>query len=192
MHRSGRARRRRTPFRRSRGMVRTFSAICLALALFAFPPSASAVEPDEVLKDPALEERARVISKDLRCLVCQNQSIDDSDAPLAKDLRVLVRDRLKKGETNEQVHRLRGFPVWRVRPPEAAVCVAHAHLVARRPGDFPNRHFCHVPVLQETPDGRRAGGQQQAVRQGKAGPSTSSSRKAEVQAGLKDLLRVRE
>ena len=73
----------------------------MAAALFALP--AAAVEPDEVLKDPALEERARVISKDLRCLVCQNQSIDDSDAPLAKDLRVLVRDRLKKGETNEQV-----------------------------------------------------------------------------------------
>jgi cytochrome c-type biogenesis protein CcmH len=66
-------------------------------------PAALAVEPDEVLKDPKLEHRARVISKDLRCLVCQNQSIDDSNADLAKDLRILVRERLKKGDTNNQV-----------------------------------------------------------------------------------------
>ena len=84
-------------------MLRLLTTVFFVLAVFALAPSASAVEPDEVLKDPALEERARVISKDLRCLVCQNQSIDDSDAPLAKDLRVLVRDRLKKGETNDQV-----------------------------------------------------------------------------------------
>ncbi len=64
---------------------------------------ARAVEPDEVLKDPVLEQRARVISKDLRCLVCQNQSIDDSNADLAKDLRILVRERLKKGDTNSEV-----------------------------------------------------------------------------------------
>jgi cytochrome c-type biogenesis protein CcmH len=63
---------------------------------------ALAVQPGEVLQDPALEHRAREISAGLRCLVCQNQSIDDSDAPLAKDLRVLVRDRLKAGDTNQQ------------------------------------------------------------------------------------------
>ncbi len=62
-----------------------------------------AVEPDEVLKDPALEARARHISEGLRCLVCQNQSIDDSAAPLAKDLRVLVRERLKAGDTDERI-----------------------------------------------------------------------------------------
>lgn len=62
-----------------------------------------AVEPDEILGDPILEERARVISKDLRCLVCQNQSIDDSDAELAKDLRVIVRERLTAGDSNDQV-----------------------------------------------------------------------------------------
>jgi cytochrome c-type biogenesis protein CcmH len=56
-----------------------------------------------VLPDPALEARARAISEGLRCLVCQNQSIDDSDAPLAKDLRLLVRDRLKQGESDQQV-----------------------------------------------------------------------------------------
>ncbi len=84
-------------------MIRILTAACMILAAAAFTPPALAVQPDEVLKDPALEERARVISKDLRCLVCQNQSIDDSDAPLARDLRVLVRERLKTGETNEQV-----------------------------------------------------------------------------------------
>ena len=62
-----------------------------------------AVEPDEVLDNPSLEERARQISKDLRCLVCQNESIDESDAALARDLRVLVRERLKIGDSNEEV-----------------------------------------------------------------------------------------
>jgi cytochrome c-type biogenesis protein CcmH len=65
--------------------------------------SAVAVQPDEILSDPALEARARAISAELRCLVCQNQSIDDSNAPLARDLRVLVRERLQAGETDAQV-----------------------------------------------------------------------------------------
>ncbi len=62
-----------------------------------------AVEPNEMLSDPTLEARARVLSKDLRCMVCQNQSIDDSEAPLAHDLRVLVRERLKAGDSDTQV-----------------------------------------------------------------------------------------
>jgi cytochrome c-type biogenesis protein CcmH len=61
------------------------------------------VQPDEVLSDSALETRARALSRELRCMVCQNQSIDDSDAPLARDLRVLVRDRLKAGDSDTQV-----------------------------------------------------------------------------------------
>ena len=65
--------------------------------------SVVAVEPDEVLDNPSLEERARQISKDLRCLVCQNESIDESDAALARDLRVLVRERLQVGDSNEEV-----------------------------------------------------------------------------------------
>ena len=73
----------------------------LSLILLVTP--ALAIQPDEILKDTVLEERARVISKELRCLVCQNQSIDDSDAPLARDLRVLVRERLQAGESNEEV-----------------------------------------------------------------------------------------
>jgi cytochrome c-type biogenesis protein CcmH len=80
---------------RRRGM---FLALLLALA-----SPALAVQPDEVLTDPALERRARRISSDLRCLVCQNQSIDESDAPLAKDLRVLVRERLSAGDSDRQV-----------------------------------------------------------------------------------------
>lgn len=63
----------------------------------------AAVLPEEQLADPALEARAREISKDLRCVVCQNQSIDDSDAPLAADLRAIVRERLTAGDTNEEV-----------------------------------------------------------------------------------------
>lgn len=74
----------------------------IAFLIILFVPPALAVEPDEVLDDPALEARAREISKILRCLVCQNQSIDDSHADLAKDLRVLLRERLKAGDTDEQ------------------------------------------------------------------------------------------
>ena len=66
------------------------------------PSEALALQPDEILKDPALEARAREISKELRCLVCQNQSIDDSDATLARDLRILVRDRLTAGDTDTE------------------------------------------------------------------------------------------
>lgn len=71
------------------------------LALLAAVP-AGAVQPDEFLKDPALEARAREIGRDLRCLVCQNQSIDDSDADLARDLRVLLRQRLVAGDSDSQ------------------------------------------------------------------------------------------
>jgi cytochrome c-type biogenesis protein CcmH len=73
----------------------------LALAVLAGP--ATAVQPDEVLTDPALEARARAISAGLRCLVCQNQSIDDSNAPLARDLRLLVRERLEAGLSDAEV-----------------------------------------------------------------------------------------
>ena len=71
--------------------------------LFRSSGSTFAVQPGEVLKDPALEKRAREISAGLRCLVCQNQSIDDSDAQLAKDLRLLVRERLVAGDTDDEV-----------------------------------------------------------------------------------------
>ena len=75
----------------------------LPILLVSMLVPALAVQPSEVLDDPALEERARRLSAGLRCMVCQNQSIDDSDAELARDLRVLVRERLVAGETDEQV-----------------------------------------------------------------------------------------
>jgi cytochrome c-type biogenesis protein CcmH len=76
--------------------------LLLVLMLSLLAASAWAVQPDEMLADPALEARARTISRDLRCLVCQNQSIDDSDADLARDLRLLLRERLKAGDTDQQ------------------------------------------------------------------------------------------
>jgi cytochrome c-type biogenesis protein CcmH len=76
-------------------------AALIALIMLATP--AMAVQPDEMLADPELEARARAISAELRCLVCQNQSIDDSDAPLARDLRILVRERLKAGDSDAEV-----------------------------------------------------------------------------------------
>lgn len=77
--------------------------IHVALLLLSLTLPAYAVEPGEALTDPALEARARAISQELRCLVCQNQSIDDSAAPLARDLRLLVRDRLREGDSDEEV-----------------------------------------------------------------------------------------
>jgi cytochrome c-type biogenesis protein CcmH len=76
------------------------AAICLA---FALATPAFAVEPDEILRDPALESRARAISAGLRCLVCQNQSIDDSDAPVARDLRILIREQLQQKKSDADV-----------------------------------------------------------------------------------------
>ena len=83
-------------------MKRLFAAVVTALVL-AGAPAAYAVQPQEIMADPAKEARARELSKELRCMVCQNQSIDDSDAPLAKDLRVLVRERIAAGDSNTQV-----------------------------------------------------------------------------------------
>jgi cytochrome c-type biogenesis protein CcmH len=79
------------------------SAAVVIFITSVFFSAAFAVLPEEVLKDAALESRARAISQDLRCLVCQNQSIDDSNAPLAKDLRVIVRERLTAGDNDAQV-----------------------------------------------------------------------------------------
>jgi cytochrome c-type biogenesis protein CcmH len=82
---------------------RLCSVVMLAALAGLLPFAARAVQPDEILPDAAMELRAREISGGLRCLVCQNQSIDDSDAPLAKDLRVLVRERLKAGDSDQAV-----------------------------------------------------------------------------------------
>ena len=77
-------------------------ALLIGVVLLCAPP-AVAVQPDEILKDPALEARARALSRELRCMVCQNQSIDNSEAPLARDLRILVRERLTAGDSDPQV-----------------------------------------------------------------------------------------
>ena len=129
-------------------MFRIPVLLSLAFAASLLVTPASAVEPDEVLKDPALEERARVISRDLRCLVCQNQSIDDSDAPLAKDLRVLVRERLQKGESNSQVidfvvSRYGEFVLLKPRFADP-----YADPLARGTRHPAARRLCDVPVLQ--------------------------------------------
>jgi cytochrome c-type biogenesis protein CcmH len=87
--------------------MRLLQSVLVAISLLSatlIPASvAFAVQADEVMSDPALEARARGLSKELRCMVCQNQSIDDSDAPLARDLRILVRERLKEGDSDSQV-----------------------------------------------------------------------------------------
>jgi cytochrome c-type biogenesis protein CcmH len=82
--------------------VRYLHALMLLITLL-MPSLAWAVEPNEMLSDPVLEARARALSKELRCMVCQNESIDDSGAPLAHDLRVLVRERIKSGDSDKQV-----------------------------------------------------------------------------------------
>jgi cytochrome c-type biogenesis protein CcmH len=82
--------------------MRWLRASVFALA-FVGSSAAWAVQPDEMLSDPALEARARALSRELRCMVCQNQSIDDSDAALARDLRIIVRERLKAGDSDAQV-----------------------------------------------------------------------------------------
>jgi cytochrome c-type biogenesis protein CcmH len=84
--------------------VRKLIAISFVLLMTAFAASsARAVQPDEIMSDPSKEVRARDLSRELRCMVCQNQSIDDSDAPLARDLRLLVRERIAAGDSDAQV-----------------------------------------------------------------------------------------
>ena len=80
-------------------MIRVLTLLAMVLLV----PAAWAVQPDEVLSDPALEQRARTLSADVRCLVCQNQSIDDSNAELARDLRLVVRERLVAGDSDAEV-----------------------------------------------------------------------------------------
>jgi cytochrome c-type biogenesis protein CcmH len=82
--------------------MRFACVLAFALAIL-YGPSAFAVQPDEVMKNSTQEARARSLSRELRCMVCQNQSIDDSDAPLARDLRLLVRERIHAGDTDSQV-----------------------------------------------------------------------------------------
>ena len=84
-------------------MSRALRAILILVLLLAGPLAAGAVEPDEILADPALEARARGLSAGFRCLVCQNQSIDESEAPLARDLRIIIRERLVAGDSDPDI-----------------------------------------------------------------------------------------
>jgi cytochrome c-type biogenesis protein CcmH len=83
-------------------LKRFFACLFAVTVLLGFP-AAYAVQPDEIMADPAKESRARDLSRELRCMVCQNQSIDDSEAPLARDLRLLVRERIAAGDSDAQV-----------------------------------------------------------------------------------------
>jgi cytochrome c-type biogenesis protein CcmH len=83
--------------------LRKLIAFIVFMVLIAGCSAAYAVQPDEIMPDPAKEARARELSRELRCMVCQNQSIDDSDAPLARDLRLLVRERIATGDSDSQV-----------------------------------------------------------------------------------------
>ena len=83
-------------------MKRIVAALVVAIGVAGLSP-AYAVQPDEIMSDPAKETRARDLSRELRCMVCQNQSIDDSEAPLARDLRLLVRERIAAGDSDAQV-----------------------------------------------------------------------------------------
>jgi cytochrome c-type biogenesis protein CcmH len=153
------------------GAGRAITALFVALGLALGPAPALAVEPDEVLKDPRLERRARDISSDLRCLVCQNQSIEESDAPLAKDLRLLVRERLKAGDSDAQV---RGFIVSR-----------YGEFVLLRP-----RFGVHTALLWLAPAlvlALGAAGLAVALRRRPRAAATSLS--AEEQAALEGVLR---
>jgi cytochrome c-type biogenesis protein CcmH len=84
-------------------MIRLPNLALLAVVWVGLLSSAHAVQPDEIMADPGKEARARDLSRELRCMVCQNQSIDDSDAPLARDLRLLVRERIGSGDSDSQV-----------------------------------------------------------------------------------------
>jgi cytochrome c-type biogenesis protein CcmH len=83
--------------------LKALFALLFAALLMIGCPAAYAVQPDEIMADPGKEARARELSRELRCMVCQNQSIDDSDAPLARDLRLLVRERIASGDSDGQV-----------------------------------------------------------------------------------------
>ena len=84
-------------------LIPVMLALALVVSMLAAPMAVRAVQPDEMLADPALEARARDVSRELRCVVCQNESIDESNAELAHDLRVLVRERIAAGDSNRQV-----------------------------------------------------------------------------------------
>ena len=85
-------------------LIKIFLIIAVICLIQFFSNNSNTVEPDEILQDQKQELRARNISKNIRCMVCQNQSIDESNAPLAKDLRILIRNKIKEGNNNEEIY----------------------------------------------------------------------------------------
>ena len=122
-------------------MIWSVRFLLVVLALLGATPL-YAVQVDEILPDPALEARAREISSELRCMVCQNQSIDDSEAPLARDLRLLVRERLKAGDSDTPGGRFHGRALWRVRLAKAQDELAHGNPVGGAADDIDRRPVC--------------------------------------------------
>ena len=91
-------------FTKSFILTKIFIIIVIICLTQFFSKNCFAVEPDEILQDQKLELRARDISKNIRCMICQNQSIDESNAPLARDLRILIRNKIKEGNNNEEIY----------------------------------------------------------------------------------------
>jgi len=150
----------------------TFRALLLALGLLlGLSGMAAALQPDEVLADPALEARARHLSTELRCMVCQNQSIDDSDAELARDLRILLRERLKAGDTDEEVLDY--------------IVARYGEFVLLKPRfSARNAFLWATPVLILL-----AGGILAVVALGRRGNSAAAPLSAEEEAALRDVLK---
>ena len=131
------------------------AAIILALAAaVTIGSTACAVQPDEIMDDPVKEARARDLSRELRCMVCQNQSIDDSDAPLARDLRLLVRERILRRGQRLAGDRFPGGALWRVRAAQAALQPAHGAALAAAAAGAHGGRTCAVGL---SPAARRAG-----------------------------------
>ena len=122
--------------------------LILLLMLWAAP--LAAVEPDEILDDPALEERAREISKGLRCLVCRNESIDDSNADLARDLRILVRERLVAGDSDQETVNYVVKPIRRIRAVETHGNGLEPGALPCRAGDADHRRAWRSDVFAAT------------------------------------------
>jgi cytochrome c-type biogenesis protein CcmH len=145
-------------------LIASFFLLLVLLPLAASP--LHAVESSELLADPALEARARALSKELRCMVCQNQSIDDSEAPLAHDLRVLVRERLKAGDSDTRVldflvarygefvllqprFAWHNAALWGLPPAVLLVGIVTIAIVVRRRGNAPAPNAPNLTAAEE-------------------------------------------
>jgi cytochrome c-type biogenesis protein CcmH len=153
--------------------LRKLLASVFVVAMMAGCPAAYAVQPDEIMSDPVKESRARDLSRELRCMVCQNQSIDDSDAPLARDLRILVRERLAAGETDAEV---KAFLVARFGD----------FVLLRPPLDWRTALLWSAPFLVLLVG---AAGAMVALRRRRAGPAAPAPLSADEERALDRIMR---